>query len=92
MTENPAPPRAKPASFVEIIDLWKTVAQFARDMGQPTDRARRTRVYQWRRRDFIDLEYWDDLIAAARKRHGVVLTKDDLHAMALASRSRKAAA
>lgn len=77
---TPAPgQRSKPATFLEIMDLWPTTADFARAMDQP-----RMRVYKWRENKRVDLVHWAAIIAAVERDHAISLTVDDLYAMALA--------
>jgi len=74
----------KPASFREIIDLWQRRRQFAARLKQPPKR-----IYKMHDRNFIDLSHWDDVIAAVLEDHGIALTKDDLHAMAMATKQER---
>lgn len=76
--------RQKPTSFIEIIGLWDTVVDFARAMSQPVG-AKSSRVYQWRNRNLIEPDYWDDLIRCVALCHGIALTHSDLHAMYMAT-------
>jgi hypothetical protein len=75
----------KPTSFAAIASLWSqggsrfdTVRRFADAIGQPWQT-----VYKWAERDFIDLRYWNDVIAAVKAHRGMVLSHADLHAMAM---------
>ena len=69
-----------PQTITGLLALWKPLTLLAEDIGLSQQT-----VYGWSRRGFIDLTHWDALIAAARERHGLHLSKDDLHVMALAT-------
>lgn len=85
MTETPSPnPPARPASFLEIIDLWPEATDLAAHLG-----FHKSRIYQWRRRRRIDVDHWDAIIAAVREVHSIELTVEDLYAMARAVPSGK---
>lgn len=81
-------PRPKPTTFVRLIDLWPSIADFARDMGLKAPH--RARAYQWYKRNYIDLEHWHAVIAATGRRRKIALTLEDLFSMALARRDRPA--
>lgn len=55
-----------------LIHLWPTVAEFARDLGQQP-----TRAYKWSDRDSIPPQFWRDVVRAAEAR-GIAVTVDDL--------------
>jgi hypothetical protein len=79
-----------PASFVDIALLWEledgrktrleTAQAFARDIGQDWPR-----VYKWMERNFVPIDYWAAIIAAVKRRFGIVLTLDQMHAMGVAA-------
>lgn len=74
----------KPSNFLDLLKLWKPVRQLARDIRCPVGR-----VYGWYRREYVDLDHWPGLIAAAHKRHGVVLTIEELYGMAVKAKKRR---
>jgi hypothetical protein len=55
-----------------LIRLWPTVAEFARDLGQQP-----ARVYKWSGRDSIPPQFWREVVRAAEAR-GIAVTVDDL--------------
>jgi hypothetical protein len=59
---------ASPASFIDVISLWETTAEFARQIGEPYENAR-----QWRLNDSIPARAFDPIVRAARENghHGV---------------------
>jgi hypothetical protein len=50
-------------SFIEIINLWPSDADLARDIH-----VRRNHVHTMKVRDSIPVEYWLALVSAARRR------------------------
>ena len=72
-------------NFLEVIDLWPSVLEFAQDIGKKPNLIRK-----WKERDSIPSDAWLSIISAAQYRglHGVtaeVLTE-------IASRRNKAEA
>lgn len=61
---------ATPRSFSEVIDLWPTIADYARDLGEPYENAR-----QWRLNDSIPGRAFAPTVDAAegRRLDGVTL-------------------
>lgn len=55
-----------PSSIASLIDEWKTIAEFATDVGCGYEAAR-----QMRRRDSIAPEHWTRVIAASKAK-GIV--------------------
>lgn len=74
----------KPSTFREIIDLWPRRRQLAARLNYPAKR-----IYKMHDRNFIDLIHWDDVIAAVLEDHGIAMTKDDMHAMAMATKQER---
>lgn len=72
-------------TFSDIIDLWPTVADFAKDLGlgYPTAAA-------MKRRSSIDSRYWSKVVAAAKVRGFTDVTPDRL--MEIAAQSQRGAA
>jgi len=60
-----------PKTFSELIDLWKSLADFAADHGVTLARAR-----MWRRRNSIPAGWWTTTVAAAQKRDIPGITAD----------------
>ena len=56
-----------------IINLWPTIAEASRDVGQPYET-----VKQWRRRNSIPAEHWRAVIAAADAKQFQGVTLDAL--------------
>jgi len=56
-----------------IINLWPTIAECSRDVGQPYET-----VKQWRRRNSIPAEHWRAVIAAANAKQFQGVTLDAL--------------
>lgn len=56
---------APPASFAELIALWPSVAELARDLGLSDAYER---VKAWKREDYIPGHYWLDIERAASRR------------------------
>ena len=52
---------AEPASFAEIVDLWDSRADMARDLGVRTNQPA-----LWRHRNNIPPEHWQALVAAGQ--------------------------
>jgi hypothetical protein len=50
-------------SFTDIIGLWPSLSDLAREMGAPA-----ASVRQWKVRDRIPATWWDSLLTAATKR------------------------
>lgn len=59
------------ASFSEIIDLWPSIAELARDIGEPYETVR-----QWRLRDSIPVRAFTRIVRAAARRDLNVSTDD----------------
>lgn len=66
----------------QIIDRWGTLAQFARDVGVPYERAK-----QWRHRNSIPAKYWQRVIDSAQRRE---IAGIDLDVLFRASQSASA--
>lgn len=63
---------ARMTNHSELIDQWPSIAELARDMGTDYETVR-----AWRRRERIPVEYWRDLLVAARGRR-IKLSLDEL--------------
>jgi hypothetical protein len=61
-----------PSSFSEVIDLWPSIAELARDIGEPYETVR-----QWRLRDSVPARALDKIKRAAGLR-GFDLSADVL--------------
>ena len=59
------------SSFSEVIDLWPSIAELARDIGEPYETVR-----QWRLRDSIPLRAFTRVVRAAARRDFNVSTDD----------------
>lgn len=60
------------SSFSEVIDLWPSIAELARDIGEPYETVR-----QWRLRDSVPVRAFVKITRAAARRDFNV-TNDDL--------------
>jgi len=67
------------SSFSEVIDLWPSIAELARDIGEPYETVR-----QWRLRDSVPSRAFVKITRAAARRD-INVTGDDL--IRLAARS-----
>lgn len=58
----------KPQTFAEVIDLWPTAEDLARDIN-----VKGGTVRAWKRRGIIPAEYWAAVVRAGAKRgiHGI---------------------
>jgi hypothetical protein len=63
-------------SHKEIIELWPTRAEFAREVGVSYQTAR-----QWYARDGIPARHWPEIVNAARKRNFSGVTLETLVAI-----------
>lgn len=61
------------------MDLWPSLGAFAQDIG--AEGTQRCKVYQWYRRNSIDLSHWLVVIAAAQRHGKGTFTLADLYAM-----------
>ena len=64
-------------TFQTLIDQWPTLADFARDVRAPYERARK-----WRERNSIPSKYWPDIVRAARRQGVPGATIESLAMMA----------
>ncbi|WP_159585961.1 carph-isopro domain-containing protein [Chelativorans xinjiangense] len=71
-------------SFQDVIGLWPSPDAMAQEIGASLPAARK-----WKQRNSIPAEWWNDIVSAAR-RHGHLISVDDL--AALAASKREAAA
>lgn len=55
---------SKPKTFTDILKLWPSFADLARDLGLPY-----TTVASWAARNTIPVAYWQPLIKIANKRN-----------------------
>lgn len=51
----------------DIIGLWPSIAEMARDLGLSDDQY--VLAYSWNRRGSIPHKYWKPLVVAAKKRN-----------------------
>ena len=70
-------------TYQDLIAIWPTVADFARDIGVGYQTARKMRD-----RNSVGSKYWKTVIQAACAR-GVYLTAEDLLRMSRTSRARR---
>jgi hypothetical protein len=63
MIEHPASISALPTSISGLIDRWRTITDFAADVGCGYEAAR-----QMRRRQRIAPQHWAHVVAACRRR------------------------
>lgn len=73
-------------TFADIVSLWPSIEDLARDVGATPDRA-----YKWRARDNIPAEYWQRLIDSGANR-GIEITPEQLVALASAKQTINGAA
>lgn len=73
-------------SHRDIIDLWSSRAELAREVGVDYQTAR-----QWHLRNSIPSEYWCDLVRAAQER-GLEVSVDLLATIKATERNRAEAA
>lgn len=76
-------PPAPPNTFAELIELWPTMADFARETHQPYERVKR-----WRALNNIRPLYWPPVKAAAARRGWVWLDDPLLVRLASAAATR----
>nr|RAV93395.1 hypothetical protein DBT41_16145 [Aerococcus urinae] len=72
-------------TFIDVIDAWPTLGDFAEDAGVSSGAAK-----QMRRRDSIDPAYWEGVVAGAEKRHIEGVSLDQLARIAAARKRRQA--
>lgn len=74
-----------PASFAAVIDLWPSIADFARDIGEPYENTR-----QWRLNDSIPGRAYAAIVRAAEVR-GLEVTHQQLCGFAEAKHAARQA-
>lgn len=65
-------------TFSELIECWPTVAEFARDVNQNLDAAKK-----WKQRNSIPASHWIAVTEAANRR-GIDISIESLAAMSQA--------
>jgi hypothetical protein len=65
--------QTEPLTFHQILSLWKTHSELARDMDVPKERAR-----FWRVRGRLPPKYWPRLLKELHRRFGLTLTPGQL--------------
>ena len=73
----------KPSTFRDLIDLWPSRAEFARDLGHLG--VSLARVQKWAQTGSVRAEFFQHILDSA-KRRGIPITADDLCRIAAAQK------
>lgn len=82
----PVPSTPRPTTFADVIDLWETIAAFARDIGEPYENAK-----QWRLNDSIPGRAFAAVVRAADERSFAGVTHELLCGFAEAKHAERKA-